>query len=202
MNGGWVGVISKNITTFPLLVGWYSTVRVRFSPVLVIGCFYCINNEASKESIMAGWTASYPEMNCELENGSGITYEEFSCMYPTIGKTYFSFEAGYDPIPVRNWMQDHQIVPIAAVIGYGLFCVFGKMYFADRKPLSWRTTLSYWNLGLSTFSAIGFCRTSVMLIHNLTHYSLEGNLCNDPEASFGSGSSGLWVQLFILSKFP
>jgi hypothetical protein len=34
------------------------------------------------------------------------------------------------------------------------------------------------------------------------HYSWKENFCMDPESSYGSGSTGLWVQLFILSKFP
>ena len=59
-----------------------------------------------------------------------------------------------------------------------------------------------WNLGLSLFSWIGFFRTMPHLLHNLTHFSVRDNICRDPEAMFGSGSTGLWVQLFVLSKFP
>merc|ERR1719223_1257804 len=32
--------------------------------------------------------------------------------------------------------------------------------------------------------------------------SLRDNLCVYPQISYGSGSSGLWLQLFVLSKFP
>ena len=55
---------------------------------------------------------------------------------------------------------------------------------------------------LSTFSWIGLIRTFPQLVHNLKTYSIEEVFCNDPESAFGSGSTGLWVQLFILSKFP
>jgi len=59
-----------------------------------------------------------------------------------------------------------------------------------------------WNLSLSAFSWFGLIRTLPQLIHNLYAYSIEEVFCNDPESAFGSGSTGLWVQLFILSKFP
>ncbi len=59
-----------------------------------------------------------------------------------------------------------------------------------------------WNLSLSIFSWFGLIRTLPQLIHNLSTYSIEQVFCKDPESAFGSGSTGLWVQLFILSKFP
>mmetsp|Transcript_17218 Transcript_17218/g.20658 ORF Transcript_17218/g.20658 Transcript_17218/m.20658 type:complete len:310 (-) Transcript_17218:220-1149(-) len=149
------------------------------------------------------WSPTKPGLGCEQINMAGIHYEEFSCLYQsTIGKLYSSHELNYDPVPVRDWMKDRPIIPIAAIIAYGLFCYFGQAYFKDRKAWSWRTALSFWNLGLSTFSLIGFMRTAPMLLHNLQHWSLEQNICNEPESMYGSGSSGLWVQLFVLSKFP
>lgn len=59
-----------------------------------------------------------------------------------------------------------------------------------------------WNLLLSLFSFVGLIRTLPQLIYNLTSMSIRDNFCKDPAVTFGSGSSGLWVQLFILSKFP
>ena len=59
-----------------------------------------------------------------------------------------------------------------------------------------------WNFALSLFSWIGTFRTLPQLLHNLASVSIRDNFCQDPAVTFGSGSSGLWVQLFILSKFP
>jgi hypothetical protein len=78
----------------------------------------------------------------------------------------------------------------------------GQAYFRHRAPWNWRKTMAAWNLLLSVFSAIGFVRVLPHFIHILWNYSLRDNLCNDPENHFGSGTTGLWVQLFILSKFP
>jgi len=36
----------------------------------------------------------------------------------------------------------------------------------------------------------------------LKERSVTYHLCNDIEFEYGRGSQGLWVQLFVLSKFP
>lgn len=113
-----------------------------------------------------------------------------------------SFEKKYDPADVLHAMQDRPWVPIAACILYGLFIVAGQAAFANRPRLNWRYTMACWNLLLSTFSFVGMFRTFPQLVHNLTTMSLRDNLCSDPRVTYGSGSTGLWVQLFILSKFP
>lgn len=99
-------------------------------------------------------------------------------------------------------MQSQPYVPIAACLLYGLAIVLGQAYFQDRPRWNWRFTMAAWNLFLSTFSFIGMLRTAPQLFHNLTHMSIRDNLCEDPSSTYGSGSSGLWVQFFILSKFP
>ena len=113
-----------------------------------------------------------------------------------------SFEKKYDPIPVLNWMRDHPIVPIVGVMLYGVLIFLGQYMLKDKESWKWRNTLATWNLFLSAFSTIGMLRTAPQLVHNLTTLSLRDNLCTDPRVTYGSGSTGLWVQLFILSKFP
>jgi elongation of very long chain fatty acids protein 6 len=99
-------------------------------------------------------------------------------------------------------MKENPILPVAAVLLYALGITVGTRYFHDRKPWNWRGTMALWNLSLSLFSFVGLLRTAPQLVHNFNHYSLIENFCFDPEANFGSGSTGLWVQLFVLSKFP
>lgn len=112
------------------------------------------------------------------------------------------FEKYYDPARVLHWMQSHPMVPIWACILYGVFIVRGQQYFSNRPRWNWRKAMAAWNLFLAAFSFLGMLRTAPQLLHNVTHMSLRDNLCSDPRSSYGSGSSGLWVQLFILSKFP
>jgi hypothetical protein len=99
-------------------------------------------------------------------------------------------------------MLAHPIVPITACFLYGAMIFLGRAFFANRDRLHWKYTLAAWNFGLAAFSAIGFLRTAPWLFHMATTYTVDEILCFDPEASYGSGSTGLWVQLFVLSKFP
>lgn len=142
------------------------------------------------------------ESLCVATNGAGAQYEEFSCLYPSIEKFYFDWEKYYDPIPVLSWVQVHPIVPVAALTAYGLLITVGRKSMEDKEPWAWRKYLAAWNLLLSVFSIIGTIRTAPQLAHNLYYLSLRDNMCMDPQITFGSGSTGLWVQLFVLSKFP
>ena len=121
--------------------------------------------------------------------------------------TYFQnanerFEKKYDPKAVIAWMSEHNMVPVFAVALYAILIFGGQHLMTKREPWNWRRGMAAWNLGLSVFSGIGMCRTLPQLIHNLATMSVRDNLCMDPRITFGSGSTGLWVQLFILSKFP
>lgn len=113
-----------------------------------------------------------------------------------------SFELSFNPVYMHNWMIQHPIVPVLALLGYAALIVGGQWYFATRPAWDWRRSMALWNLLLSTFSAMGFLRTAPALLHNLTHYSLRENFCFNPQQHYGSGTTGMWVQLFILSKFP
>lgn len=113
-----------------------------------------------------------------------------------------SWEKNYDPVPVLAWMSDRPWIPILACVLYGAAIWAGQAYFETRNRWHWRTCLAFWNAGLSAFSALGLLRTAPQLVHNLMSYSVTDNLCLDPQMTYGSGSTGLWVQLFILSKFP
>ncbi|EED89131.1 long chain fatty acid elongase [Thalassiosira pseudonana CCMP1335] len=150
---------------------------------------------------MSQFLTSIPK-ECVGTNGLGVHYAEFSCLHPLLGATYLPFERFYDPVATLTWMQDRPMIPIIACVAYVVLIVLGRAYMKDRPAWSWRRILAVWNLSLSLFSWIGAIRTAPQLYYNLTTYSLRDNLCDDPAALYGSGSTGLWVQLFILSKFP
>jgi hypothetical protein len=113
-----------------------------------------------------------------------------------------SAELNYDPVDLRDWMVANPWVPVAAVAAYMIFITAGKAYFDGRPAWNWRSTMALWNLGLSVFSAVGFCRVLPQLVHNFYYYSIPENFCFDPESFYGSGATGFWVQMFVLSKFP
>jgi len=110
---------------------------------------------------------------------------------------------GKDNTKVRDYMIENPWIPVVAIIMYGIMIGVGKTYFAKREAWNWRTTMALWNLGLSVFSFIGFLRVAPGLIHNFYYYSISENFCFDPENLYGSDKMvGMWVQLFVLSKFP
>uniref|UniRef100_A0A7S1VJD7 Elongation of fatty acids protein n=1 Tax=Grammatophora oceanica TaxID=210454 RepID=A0A7S1VJD7_9STRA len=139
---------------------------------------------------------------CIAYDAEGTEYREFSCVYPQLDRFYFSFEKKYDPIPLSLWMEANNWLPVAAVSVYAILCWRGQVWMKDHDRWHWRYILTAWNFGLSLFSFVGMMRTAPNLLHNLVTMSLEDNMCADPRETFGSGSTGLWVQLFILSKFP
>jgi elongation of very long chain fatty acids protein 6 len=113
------------------------------------------------------------------------------------------FELNADPVPVRDWMVDHAWLPFAACTIYAILIVWGQsFYFASRPAWDWRRLMAGWNLGLSVFSLCGLVRVLPQILHNLYHYNWVENMCLDPESHFGSGPTGVWVQAFVLSKFP
>lgn len=140
--------------------------------------------------------------DCSGVNSYGVDYQEFSCTYKFLEQTYTNAEKYYDPIPVMEWMQSHNTMPILAIIAYGALIVWGREKMEKQEPWKLRASLALWNLALSVFSGIGAFRTAPQLFYNLTNMSLRDNFCADPLQTYGSGSSGLWVQLFVLSKFP
>jgi len=150
---------------------------------------------------MSGIFHGIPE-KCIGTNGLGNQYVELACIYPKLGKLYLSFELFYDPADALILMQDSPYVPICACLLYAVLIVVGKAYMEKQPPGSWRHILAAWNFSLSLFSWIGAFRTAPQLYYNLARYSLRDNFCDNPAETYGSGSTGLWIQLFILSKFP
>lgn len=132
----------------------------------------------------------------------GLQYEEFSCLYPSLEPFYFSFEKYYDPMPGLEWMTERPLLPVLVCAIYVVCIVMGQQHFESHPRWHWRYTMAGWNLALSLFSFMGMMRTAPQLVHNVKTLSLLQIMCDNPVAMFGSGSTGLWIQLFVLSKFP
>jgi hypothetical protein len=146
------------------------------------------------------WYPSNPD--CVTLNSAGVPYEEFTCLYPTLGSTYFDFEKNYDAVIFRDWMLANPWVPGVTLLLYCGGILAGKAYFRNREPWNLRRSMALWNLGLSVFSCIGFSRVFPHLMHQWTTYTWRENMCHDPESNVGCGSTGFWTQAFLISKFP
>jgi elongation of very long chain fatty acids protein 6 len=134
-----------------------------------------------------------------LRTTTASSHTTTSTLYST---NVHRFEVSSDPVYVHTLMKQNPMVPILAVVTYGVLIVLGQRYFRDKTRWDWRVLMSLWNLGLSVFSGIGFLRTAPALIHIYSHYTVRQNFCFNPEHHCGGGSAGLWGQLFVLSKFP
>jgi elongation of very long chain fatty acids protein 6 len=100
------------------------------------------------------------------------------------------------------FIANNSWIPVLAIFLYGLMITLGPKYFENKKPWNLRKTMAAWNLGLSVFSAIGFCRVLPMLIHLWTHYSFEENFCTEAGQLVGQGPHTMWLQAFVVSKIP
>lgn len=149
------------------------------------------------------WTPSESTGAClrtALPNGA--TYEEFSCLYPTIGKTYMEWEyPSAGAANVLNFMENNAWFPIATVVVYAISIYAGQKYMATREAWDWRKRLAAWNLFLAVFSFCGFARMAPHLLHNMYYYDFKTNLCTDPMIVAGFGPTSMWGLLFAWSKF-
>eukprot|EP00669_Euglena_mutabilis_P006694 TRINITY_DN220_c0_g1_i1.p1 TRINITY_DN220_c0_g1~~TRINITY_DN220_c0_g1_i1.p1 ORF type:complete len:262 (-),score=92.92 TRINITY_DN220_c0_g1_i1:389-1174(-) len=93
-------------------------------------------------------------------------------------------------------------LPIVSVVLYLALCYFGPKLMENHKPFGLRGPLVLWNFGLSLFSIIGAYRTVPHLLYLLAYTPFRDTICTDPVANWGTGATGIWVQMFILSKIP
>lgn len=62
--------------------------------------------------------------------------------------------------------------------------------------------LAIWNALLCIFSFIGMCRTVPYLFAFILTKPYEDTVCSAPMETWGVGTTGFWVMLFIFSKTP
>jgi len=134
---------------------------------------------------------------------NGTAMQQLYHHFPALSPFYTQFEKDYDPIPLLHTMIDNlYVLPTIAVVLYLLFCYYGQIYMKDRKPFDLSSSLAYWNLFLSLFSAYGVVRTVPHLLHRIATVSFEDTVCESVYSAYGGGACGLAVVLFILSKLP
>jgi len=140
---------------------------------------------------------------CIFINNHNHEFAELACVKPFLRPVYTHFEIGIDN-GVWDVMRVNSWFPVVMCALYVFLIFWGKyVYMKDKE--AWKGSRPYlagWNFVLSAFSFIGSFRVATNMIYNLLTLSIRDNFCIDPEITYGSGSTGLWVQLFVLSKFP
>mmetsp|Transcript_51880 Transcript_51880/g.89068 ORF Transcript_51880/g.89068 Transcript_51880/m.89068 type:complete len:291 (+) Transcript_51880:54-926(+) len=135
----------------------------------------------------------------------GIPFQQLFQLVPALAPFYTSAEANYDVIPIQTFVKNHWEIPFGCVALYLAGIFFGTKFMdkVDYKNI-WDTrgVLAAWNALLCIFSFTGALRTVPHLLYNLKAQSFESTICTPPDQEWGVGATGLWVQLFILSKIP
>ena len=135
-------------------------------------------------------------------NSRGDEFFHLGDAVPMLESTYAQWEKEYDTQVVLSMVRVNWWLPVTLTVLY-IVAAFGvQRIMKDRKPFDMRTALTLWNMFLSTFSFIGAARTVPHLLYNLYAFRFEETVCNPAPLMFGCGATGLWVQLFILSKIP
>ncbi|PFH31045.1 putative integral membrane protein, GNS1/SUR4 family protein [Besnoitia besnoiti] len=121
--------------------------------------------------------------------------------YPILRSLYTDFETTYKAGPCLVWTIGRYYVAPTAVTLYLLFCYFGTKWMKNRPAYDLRRPLKYWNLLLAVFSFMGMSRVVPHLFEILRRWGFEVSICSPPVYTYGHGACGLWVFLFIYSKY-
>lgn len=116
-------------------------------------------------------------------------------LYPFGWETEFA--GAYLSSRCRVWWWASYVASSLYLIGLWV----GTSSMKDRPAFKLDTILAVWNLLLAVFSFIGMVRTVPHLIMVFSNYGFEYTVCRAALVSYGSGASGLWVALFIFSKY-
>eukprot|EP00038_Savillea_parva_P009684 m.185170 g.185170 ORF g.185170 m.185170 type:complete len:302 (-) comp16366_c0_seq1:17-922(-) len=114
---------------------------------------------------------------------------------------WFNAEAGYS---WTRWTSLNWQIPFAAVGAYTIILVALVRYMRKREPMPLARTLLAWNFGLALFSCVGMLITVPRLLLNehsgLLNIGFYESVCGHA-MNYGAGWCGLFVMLFIYSKF-
>lgn len=97
----------------------------------------------------------------------------------------------------RRWWW----VSYVAASLYLVFLWAGDAWMKGREPYNLKGSLAAWNLFLAVFSLIGALRTAPHLFMLLNSYGFNYTVCRAALVSYGNGATGLWVAVFIFSKY-
>jgi len=105
----------------------------------------------------------------------------------------FSFE------DVMVYHNSHLELPVFAVSMYLVF-IFYVPDTVRKGGYNLKSIMAVWNLFLAVFSIIGATRLVPQLLTYILRDGLVASMCNYPASSL-PGPAGLWMMLFIYSKF-
>jgi len=132
----------------------------------------------------------------QLYNMDGQQHDWFHGLLHGFDKEH-SFPGGDLCAFCRSWWWISYVVATLYLISLWM----GTSSMRHCQPFDLKKPLAAWNLFLAVFSFIGFLRTAPALFTMLNTYGFSYSLCKAAGSSYGTGAPGLWVCLFIFSKY-
>ncbi|CAE8661709.1 unnamed protein product [Polarella glacialis] len=113
----------------------------------------------------------------------------------------FQFEKDFIGATLTAWCRTHWYLSYVIAFVYLLLLSAGTNWMNDKEAFNLKGPLAIWNLFLAVFSFCGMVRTVPHLIALLSEYGFMYTVCRAATISYGNGPAGLWVGLFIFSKY-
>lgn len=110
------------------------------------------------------------------------------------------YEAAFIGQPWVEFAREHMYIPVATAAAYVLLVTRGAHAPQHRRNV--RVPLAAWNLLLVVFSLCGTIRTFPRLASAWSVHGFMYTVCAEAEHWYLNGPTGVWVWLFVLSKFP
>lgn len=121
--------------------------------------------------------------------------------YPSTAPLYLPIENRYRGGHVLHFSRQIALFGPCVCLFYVMVVWAGQKYMSTRKAFDLRGLLRIWNLFLAIFSFMGAIRTFPHILHMIYHSGIPSIICSPPAFTFGHGACGLWVLLFVYSKY-
>lgn len=117
---------------------------------------------------------------------------------------YFTskYEQNFDSRESVKFANENIKLPFLIVSVYLILIIQGIQFMKYRHPVNLTNSLAIWNALLCIFSFIGSIRTIPELLNQLSYKEFDNTICSPTRESWGNGTTGFWVTLFVYSKIP
>ena len=135
--------------------------------------------------------AHVPELPAEYDAWTA-PWRGYELHFYSLARVRFFNGFAWSRASARAWH-----LPLGAVAAYALMIPLLRRV---RRRVELRAFAQCWNFGLALFSAMGFCACAPVLLTELYRNGFYFTCCA-PAPWYGGGVCGLFVALFIYSKF-
>jgi len=156
-------------------------------------------------NIVSGFTGIWSEFLSDppgLESSDGYRDFVLHKEFPILEPFHLGFETSFADSPTWTMLtREYQYAAVIGAFAYVILVYGGQRVMKHRKPFEIRGLLFTWNLLLTVFSIISTLRLVPHVLYGFLMNDSSYFFCRNAISAYGIGPSGLWVNLFIWSKF-